>query len=214
MSKSFLLSVYKKDDSELIVSQEAEKSENPVAPPPVTVTLQTGVKRPLSSSGASTVSSTDLHPSDEAPFVEVKGKVTKKSKNDTSSSSSSIAEQLEPAHEYINANADSLPMSYDSFLEFLESTQTKSKAEIIELARLKCDNFEILESMLTNTYKFINSRTLRARLTRIKKSLSPTIDNNTFDVNTDTESNAEDVAIDELADHNRFALMVNDGANE
>ncbi|KAJ8673519.1 hypothetical protein QAD02_011332 [Eretmocerus hayati] len=184
------------------------------------ITLQTGVKRPLSSSGASTVSSIEQPRCDELPFTEVK-KRTKKSKNEPISSPSTIVKQLEPAKDYIDSNSNILPMSYNKLLEFLESTQKKSKPDIAQLARVCCDDLDSLDNMLTNVYKFVSSRTLRSRLTRIKKSFSApddSLDNNNAqdefsqDVFTDNESNTEDIAIEELPDHSHISPIINDGA--
>ncbi|KAJ8669103.1 hypothetical protein QAD02_000362 [Eretmocerus hayati] len=178
-----------------------------------TTTVQTGVKRPLSSSSSvSTVSSSDLHSKEEPTFTEVKEKVVKKSKNDVKNPIG-YDEQLKPATEYFDKSEKKLPSSYEDFVKFVESTQKKSPREIAELARNYCDDFDALDDLLTNTYKYVSSRTIRSRLTRIKNSLSSS-DNNTQEAYTDTESNAEEFAVDELADQNKFSLLINDGADQ
>ncbi|KAJ8676814.1 hypothetical protein QAD02_012601 [Eretmocerus hayati] len=177
------------------------------------ITLQTGVKRPLSTCSASTVSNNDLSPNEETPFTEVKSKPIKKSKNETADSPVDLDVQLRPAKEYIDSNEKTLPMSYEKLMEFLESTKKKSTNEIAVLAKHYCNDFEALSAMLTNTYKHVSGRTIRSRLTRDKNSLSPP-DGKTQDGGTDTESTTGDLTLVELADHNQFSLINNDGANE
>ncbi|KAJ8674166.1 hypothetical protein QAD02_005428 [Eretmocerus hayati] len=158
---------------------------------------------------------------EEAPFTLVKGKSTKKSKNETTIDSSNLNEQLKDAKEYIDSSAKTLPLSYEKLLEFLEATKKKSTTEIANLARLYCNDFEALSVMLTDTYKYVSGRTIRARLTRVKNSLlSPVIDNNTQDDNnsqgvcTDTESITDDPTLDEHADRNQYSLINKDGCDE
>ncbi|KAJ8666495.1 hypothetical protein QAD02_008157 [Eretmocerus hayati] len=107
--------------------------------------VQTGVKRPLPSSGASSISSSDSNlKGDELSSTGVKGEVSKESKNDSRSSKVGYDKQLEPARDYFNENRKTLPSSYDDFVKFVRSTQPKSTAEISELARSYCADFEAL----------------------------------------------------------------------
>ncbi|KAJ8677409.1 hypothetical protein QAD02_013196 [Eretmocerus hayati] len=107
-----------------------------------------------------------------------------------------MSQHLEPTREYVDTNKTTLPMSYTKVLEFLESTQGKSRSEITQLARITWNDLESLDDMFTNIYKHVSSRTLRSRLTRIKKCLSPP-DNETGDKQTDTESLAEEMTTDD-----------------
>lgn len=78
---------------------------------------------------------------------------------------------LEPAKEYLSSNVNKHPISYDKFLEFLEITYGKSKDNIMKIALTYTNDREALHNMLTDTYGYIDDRSLKSRITRIKKIL-------------------------------------------
>ncbi|KAJ8664376.1 hypothetical protein QAD02_006038 [Eretmocerus hayati] len=99
-------------------------------------------------------------------------------------------------------NESKLPMSYNKVLEFLESTQGKSRSEITQLARISCD-LGSLDDILTDIYKHVSSHTLRSRLRRIKKCFCPS-DSKTEDKHSDAESLAEGMTTEDQLDDEDF----------
>ncbi|KAJ8671906.1 hypothetical protein QAD02_003165 [Eretmocerus hayati] len=167
--------------------------------------MQTGVKRPSPSSRSFDVSSIDVltKDEDELPFQVVKKKTNKKSKISTGSTPKTMGQQLEPAKEFVNINESKLPMSYKKVLEFLQSTQGKSRSEITQLARISCDDLGSLDDMLSDIYKHGSSRTLRSRLTRVKKCLCPS-NSRTEDKHSDVGSLAEGMTTDDQLNDEDF----------
>ncbi|KAJ8686370.1 hypothetical protein QAD02_022164 [Eretmocerus hayati] len=132
--------------------------------------VQTGVKRPLSSAASTT--SSNMNPVHENnSSQEIKPKPTKIFKRE--GNKLDIQKYLQPAREYIDNNTKSWPLTYDELLEFLESTQGMSEDAIGQQARIYCSDMNKLNEMLSSVYPYLGNRTLKARITRIKKIIIP-----------------------------------------
>ncbi|KAJ8671312.1 hypothetical protein QAD02_002571 [Eretmocerus hayati] len=132
--------------------------------------VQTGVKRPLSSAASTT--SSNMNPVHENnSSQEIKPKPTKISKLE--GNKLDIQKYLQPAKEYIDHNTKSWPLTYDKLLEFLESTQGMSEDAIGQQARSYCSDMNELNEMLSSVYPHLGNRTLKARITRIGRIITP-----------------------------------------
>jgi NurA-like 5'-3' nuclease len=92
----------------------------------------------------------------------------KKSKQQVTTNSE-LVEHMLPAKEHILKNHLSFPLTYETLLDFLQKTH--GNKNIAKIANDFTTDIPALERMLTEIYGHLEERSLKSRITRIKKRL-------------------------------------------
>lgn len=127
--------------------------------------LNSSFKRPLSIS--SQASSTN-HQTKQAK-TNLSATHKRKKHERKQCSISEIEAQLESAKEYLSQNSNAYPINLDKFKDFLLSSF--GNTNLLEIAKTFTENTNGLILMLDDAYGHADNRTLKSRITRIKKKL-------------------------------------------
>lgn len=82
---------------------------------------------------------------------------------------SQLESALQPAKHVIDDPSNHCALNYESFKKFLD--ETKGKPNSIEIAKEFTDNIDALINMLNLVYNHIDDKTLKTRITKLKKKL-------------------------------------------
>jgi hypothetical protein len=132
-----------------------------------------GSKRPLTS--PTDISSVEFEFEDTVknnaisriPALQQTPKKPKKSKKVSTEDTNAL---LLPAKEHVESNRHRFPIDYETLLSFLVKTHGNPNTEMI--ANEFTTDIEALNNMLTEIYSHLKERSIKSRITRIKKRLS------------------------------------------
>lgn len=149
--------------------------------------LNSGFKRPLSVS--SQASSTNTQKRQTKAGLSA---IHKRKKQEIKQCSiTEIDTQLEAAKEYLSQNSNTYPINLENFKDFLLSSY--GVTNLLELAKTYTENTNGLIMMLDDAYGHVNNRTLKSRITRIKKKLSNPKENDPiYDSTSASEESTDD----------------------
>lgn len=167
----------KEFENETINSQINDTDNNPnqeMFPP-------SGTKRPLSSSASASTTNEFAIAVNKAEGELKNKKIIKKAKKSVGKSEecsaipsiSDITEKLEPAREHLLLNAQKYPLDFENISQFLSATHGKS--DIIGVAQKYTADIPSLLNMLTEIYSFLQDRSIKSRITRIKNRIQDSI---------------------------------------